>query len=205
MRAIFLGTFNPPHVGHRNCVKSVISSGLLQKLNIDKIHIIPCWQNPNKDEFDNQELRFWQRYKMCISEFAGLSEFCIIDDIEEKIRPHYTYQLFNYLKSGKEDIIGKDFWWIITAETFNELLANKWKNSDELLHDNKFILVQNYGTNIFIPEDILDTCEIHYVTLNSNCNIHSTEIRNNFWINAKYDIYINKETCNYIIEQNLYK
>ena len=205
MRAIFLGTFNPPHAGHRNCVKSVISSGLLQKLNIDKIHIIPCWQNPNKDEFDNQELRFWQRYKMCISEFAGLSEFCIIDDIEEKIRPHYTYQLFNYLKSGKENIIGKDFWWIITAETFNELLTNKWKNSDELLHDNKFILVQNSGTNIFIPEDILDTCEIYYVTLNSNCNIHSTEIRNNFWVNAKYDIYINKETCNYIIEQNLYK
>ena len=205
-RAIFLGTFNPPHSGHRNCLSSVISSGLMQRLNIDKIHIIPCWQNPNKDEFDNQELRFWQRYKMCIKEFAGLNEFCVVDDIEEKIKPQYTYQLFNYFKSGKEDIIGKDFWWIITAETFNELLANKWRNSDELLHNNKFILVQAPGTSIFIPKDIIESCEIRYATLNTGkyVDAHSIDIRKMIKENNTVIPYIKPETLSYIIENKLY-
>ena len=48
-KAIFLGSFNPPHKGHYNCIKSVIESGQLEYLGIDKIHIIPCWQNPNKN------------------------------------------------------------------------------------------------------------------------------------------------------------
>ena len=79
-KAIFLGTFNPPHNGHVNCIKSVIRSGILNQFNIEKIHIIPCWQNPNKEDFDDPKLRFWQRYKMCTLEFAGLNDYCIIDE-----------------------------------------------------------------------------------------------------------------------------
>ena len=47
-RAIFLGSFNPPHKGHYDVVNSVIESGIMESAKIEKIHIIPCWQNPNK-------------------------------------------------------------------------------------------------------------------------------------------------------------
>ena len=146
-KAIFLGTFNPPHNGHVNCIKSVIRSGILNQFNIDKIHIIPCWQNPNKEDFDDPKLRFWQRYKMCTLEFSGLNEYCIIDDIEAKIQPQYTYNLIEYFKSGKDKFIN-DFWWIITAETFKELLCGKWYNSEKLINENKFI--------ILIPDNLSD-------------------------------------------------
>ncbi len=148
MRAIFLGSFNPPHCGHVNCIKSVINSGVLNDLNIDKIHIIPCYQNPNKSQVKDPDWNFWQRYKLCTLEFSGLAEFVVIDDLEMLINKtdcnkSYTYNLINYFKGGHDEMIKSDFWWIITIETYKELLDGKWYHSEELLSNNKFIIVYN--------------------------------------------------------------
>ena len=119
-RAIFLGSFNPPHKGHVNCIKSVIKSNIIKQLNIDKIHVIPCWQNPNK----SKSIDFYDRYKMCIYEFTSLSDNCLVDDIESLLKPTYTYELINYFKENKDYLINADFWWIVTEETIEELIDN---------------------------------------------------------------------------------
>lgn len=208
-KAIFLGTFNPPHNGHVNCIKSVIRSGILNQFNIDKIHIIPCWQNPNKEDFDDPKLRFWQRYKMCTLEFVGLNEYCIIDDIEAKIQPQYTYNLIEYLKSGKDKFID-DFWWIITAETFKELLCGKWYNSEKLINENKFI--------ILIPDNLSDDEYNEIVKYTNNdskyqfidllndpmANMHSTKLREMIKNNENVYPYINLDTELYIKHHSLY-
>lgn len=208
-KAIFLGTFNPPHNGHVNCIKSVIRSGILNQLNIDKIHIIPCWQNPNKEDFDDPKLRFWQRYKMCTLEFVGLNEYCIIDDIEAKIQPQYTYNLIEYFKSGKDKFID-DFWWIITAETFKELLCGKWYNSEKLINENKFI--------ILIPDNLSDDEYNEIVKYANNdskyqfidlindpmANMHSTKLREMIKNNENVYPYINLDTELYIKHHSLY-
>lgn len=208
-KAIFLGTFNPPHNGHVNCIKSVIRSGILNQFNIDKIHIIPCWQNPNKEDFDDPKLRFWQRYKMCTLEFGGLNEYCIIDDIEAKIQPQYTYNLIEYLKSGKDKFI-EDFWWIITAETFKELLCGKWYNSEKLINENKFI--------ILIPDNLSDDEYNEIVKYTNNdskyqfidllndpmANMHSTKLREMIKNNENVYPYINLDTELYIKHHSLY-
>ena len=208
-KAIFLGTFNPPHNGHVNCIKSVIRSGILNQFNIDKIHIIPCWQNPNKEDFDDPKLRFWQRYKMCTLEFVGLNEYCIIDDIEVKIQPQYTYNLIEYLKSGKDKFI-EDFWWIITAETFKELLCGKWYNSEKLINENKFI--------ILIPDNLSDDEYNEIVKYTNNdskyqfidllndpmANMHSTKLREMIKNNENVYPYINLDTELYIKHHSLY-
>lgn len=208
-KAIFLGTFNPPHNGHVNCIKSVIRSGILNQFNIDKIHIIPCWQNPNKEDFDDPKLRFWQRYKMCTLEFVGLNEYCIIDDIEAKIKPQYTYNLIEYFKSGKDKFID-DFWWIITAETFKELLCGKWYNSEKLINENKFI--------ILIPDNLSDDEYNEIVKYANNdskyqfidlindpmANMHSTKLREMIKNNENVYPYINLDTELYIKHHSLY-
>lgn len=208
-KAIFLGTFNPPHNGHVNCIKSVIRSGILNQFNIDKIHIIPCWQNPNKEDFDDPKLRFWQRYKMCTLEFTGLNEYCIIDDIEAKIQPQYTYNLIEYFKSGKDKFID-DFWWIITAETFKELLCGKWYNSEKLINENKFI--------ILIPDNLSDDEYNEIVKYTNNdskyqfidlindpmANMHSTKLREMIKNNENVYPYINLDTELYIKHHSLY-
>lgn len=208
-KAIFLGTFNPPHNGHVNCIKSVIRSGILNQFNIDKIHIIPCWQNPNKEDFDDPKLRFWQRYKMCTLEFWGLNDYCIIDDIEAKIQPQYTYNLIEYFKSGKDKFID-DFWWIITAETFKELLCGKWYNSEKLINENKFI--------ILIPDNLSDDEYNEIVKYTNNdskyqfidllndpmANMHSTKLREMIKNNENVYPYINLDTELYIKHHSLY-
>ena len=208
-KAIFLGTFNPPHNGHVNCIKSVIRSGILNQFNIDKIHIIPCWQNPNKEDFDDPKLRFWQRYKMCTLEFVGLNEYCIIDDIEAKIQPQYTYNLIEYLKSGKDKFI-EDFWWIITAETFKELLCGKWYNSEKLINENKFIILipDNLSDDEYneIVKYVNNDSKYQFIDLLNDpmANMHSTKLREMIKNNENVYPYINLDTELYIKHHSLY-
>lgn len=208
-RAIFLGSFNPPHQGHVNCIKSVIESDIIKQLNIDKIHVIPCWQNPNK----SKSIDFYDRYKMCKYEFASLSDNCLVDDIEATLKPTYTYELIDYLKENKDKIIGSDFWWIVTEETILELIDKKWKNSERLLKENKFIVLYpderhyvSFKVNDYFEEIDKWPGDYQYIPLISPMGVlHSTQIRENFWINTKYDYYITKDTKEYIIVHNLYK
>jgi len=207
-RAIFLGSFNPPHQGHYNVIKSVIDSGIMKKLNIEKIHIIPCYQNPNK----SKSIDFYDRYKMCKYEFASLSDNCFVDDIEASIKPTYTYELIDYLKANKDKIIDSDFWWIITEETIKELIDNKWKESERLLKENKFIVLYpeerhyvDFNIDDYFNEIDKWPGDYEYIPLIGSIDVHSTDIRNNFWINTKYNDYITKESKDYIIENNLYK
>ena len=69
------------------------------------------------------------------------------DDIEEELCPEYTYELIRHFNTGRDLYVNKNkkgFWWIITTETLNEIIEDKWKNSEELLSNNNFIIVY-YG------------------------------------------------------------
>ena len=207
-RAIFLGSFNPPHKGHVNCIKSVIKSNIIKQLNIDKIHVIPCWQNPNK----SKSIDFYDRYKMCILEFTSLSDNCLVDDIESLQKPTYTYELINYFKENKDYLINADFWWIVTEETIEELIDNKWKESERLLKENKFIVLYpeeshniSFKVNDYFKEINKEPDDYQYIQLIDQMNVHSTQVRENFWLNTKYDSAITKNTKEYIIEHSLYK
>ena len=113
----------------------------MDDFNIEKIHVIPCYQNPNKAKFNTS---FIARYKMCELMFTDLiiSDKVIIDDIENDIKPKYTYDLIQYINTNNNSTIQKGFWWIITVETMKELMEQKWKNSKELLYENNFKALQ---------------------------------------------------------------
>ena len=55
---LFLGSFNPPHIGHVNIVREVLNSKL-----VDTVWIIPAYQNPNKNVDPSEN--FSHRYNMC--------------------------------------------------------------------------------------------------------------------------------------------
>ena len=205
-KAIFLGSFNPPHIGHYNVIKTVLDSDIMNRCNIDCIHVIPCKQNPNKN---NYNVSYTARYNMCEMMFKDLINTgkVVINDIENKISPEYTYDLIKYIKSGDDKSINKDFWWIITTETLDELISCKWYKSIPLICANRFIVLVKNDKEIdyFLRSIDWDNKQIHFVKLENNYDIHSTDIRNNFWVNAKYDDCITQEIKNYIIENNLYK
>lgn len=206
-RAIFLGSFDPPHNGHINCLKSVIESDILDTLNIEKINIIPSKQNPNKPTSSD----FWDRYRMCVLEFSELSNWCVIDDIEKLLTRTdsnflYTYQLINYFKSGHDDIIDPNFWWIITDETYQELKEGKWKNSEELLKHNRFIIVvpENKVEEYLINEDTSQFRKIIKLKDDPNATKHSSDLRMMLSLNQECRPWLKDGVIRYITEYNLY-
>lgn len=215
MRAIFLGSFNPPHSGHVNCIKSVINSGVLNDLNIDKIHIIPCYQNPNKSQVKDPDWNFWQRYKLCTLEFSGLSEFVVIDDIEMLINKtdcnkSYTYNLINYFKGGHDRMIKPGFWWIITHETFQELKEGKWYKSKELLENNRFIIVvpnDELAKEYLINEGASQFRKIVKLNEVENSDKHSTQLREMIKNDDDENVrkYMKFETWMHIKKSKIYK
>ena len=200
-KAIFLGSFNPPHKGHYDCVKSVIESGQMEKLGIDKIHVIPCRQNPNKAKFHTS---FIARYKMCESIFRDLiiDGKVVIDDIENEMLPEYTYDLLRYFHSGNDAMIKDDFWWIITNETFNEIWEGKWKESEWLLANNTFIVLEDNLDKDNWPHyyDI----RVVQIPLINHCDIHSTELRAMVKSKKSIENFTNKDVQEFINEYKLY-
>ena len=197
-KAIFLGSFNPPHQGHYNAIKQVIDSGIMSELKIEKIHIIPCYQNPNKDK----QIHYWDRYEMTKLIFDDLIKRnkVYVDDIEADRCPHYTYELIEYFKTDVDEFIQHDFWWIITYETIQELLDNKWFKSEDLLKDNKFIiLIKNEFEKNEILRDI-NNINLKFIQIDP-LPIHSTQLRENL---DKYSSFLNQKTLNYILKNKLY-
>ena len=204
-KAIFLGSFNPPHKGHINAVNSVIKYMTKSKdMDIEKIHIIPCWQNPNK-EFS---VPYFDRYQMCFLEFASLGDYCILDDVEEQIKPKYTYELLDYFHSNEDIFIKDDFWWIITEETLKEIIDGKWKESERILKENKFILITEYDLPdpYFIKSNISNDRLILVPLLKDmDMKIHSTKLREKIKNNENVYPYLNLGVQTYINQHNLYK
>lgn len=135
---LFLGSFNPPHIGHVNIVREVLNCKL-----VDYVWVIPAYQNPNKN-VDTSE-NFSHRYNMCRSMFD--LPYTNVNLVESVVKPKYTYDLLTHLRKDYPTI---DFRWIITDETLMEIINGTWYNSDKLLNENKFIVVE--GTEKFNNE-----------------------------------------------------
>jgi len=197
-RAIFLGSFNPPHKGHLNVITSVLNSDVMYKCNIEKIHIIPAYQNPNKPKTTT----YIDRYKMCTLLFGGLDNV-IIDDIEEEMCPTYTYDLIKRFKRNEDEIIKSDFHWILTYETLQEIINGEWYKGISLLVNTNFIIVVEDENQI---SDIKYNLGIntHFVKLNNNVPIHSTQIREMIKEGKSIEEYTNNEVQQYIKDNKIY-
>lgn len=166
---LFLGSFNPPHIGHVNIVREVLNCKL-----VDYVWVIPAYQNPNKN-VDTSE-NFSHRYNMCRSMFD--LPYTNVNLVESVVKPKYTYDLLTHLRKDYPTI---DFRWIITDETLMEIINGTWYNSDKLLNENKFVVVEGTGkfNNEFPKEynEIITKQGNASIVLETPINLSSTKIR----------------------------
>ena len=184
----------------------------MNELNIEKIHIIPCYQNPNKNKFT---IPFIKRYQMVLFMFGPLIRKGLVcpDDIEYQLKPHceYTYELINWFNSGNDECINKNkegFWWIITIETIKELMEQKWKCSKELLYDNNFIVVgkdeEEWNNLLSWYWNYKNICA-KFVKLNNIYDFHSTQLREKIKNGESIENETNDRINWYIKDQKLYE
>nr|WP_229203761.1 nicotinate (nicotinamide) nucleotide adenylyltransferase [Campylobacter anatolicus] len=177
--ALFGGSFDPPHSGHDHIVKMA-----LNKLNIDKLIIMPTYISPFKSEFSAPpQLRLkWVR---CIwGELNGvsISEFEIsqnrpVPTIESVEHLYATYDILNlYLIVGADHLSTLSKW-------------HEFKRLKKLVH---FIIAER--NHISIPKNLQK--------MDINVNISSSQIRHSQGL-SELDSRIKNEVIKFYKGQNM--
>lgn len=121
MVGIFLGSFDPPHIGHLNVIIEALDSKI-----VDKVIVVPAYQNPWKSSTE-----YHLRYKMC-QDMVALYNNVEVSDIEsEGYTP--TYKVIEKLKKIYPDMLI-----ITTTETIEEI--PKWIKGEMVLERNNFLI-----------------------------------------------------------------
>ena len=173
---IYIGSFNPPHLGHKKVIDF-----LLEKDYVDKVVIVPTknyWNKTNLIDIEDR-INMLKNYENTNIE---------IDTIHNNYP--YTYELLNKLK---EVYPTDELYLIIGSDNLDEL--HEWKNIDDLL--NNKIIVLKRGTIKKNPS--IDDKNIIYVEDFDNIDISSTEIRN-----GKFE-YLDDNIKDYILNNKLYQ
>lgn len=89
IRAVFGGTFDPVHRGHRSLVETILDRGLA-----DVVHVVPAWLSPHKSETAAPARH---RLEMVRLAFAGLARVRVEDFEIEAGRPVYTVETLRAL------------------------------------------------------------------------------------------------------------
>ncbi|NPA27833.1 MAG: nicotinate (nicotinamide) nucleotide adenylyltransferase [Epsilonproteobacteria bacterium] len=152
--AIFGGSFDPPHLGHKEIIKESLKIA-------DKIIVVPTFLNPFKKSFKIPPQKRLELVKKSLADMNNI----IISDFEIKNnRPTYTIETFEELSKNyniKYIIIGAD----------NLKDITKWKDFNTLNSKITWLVAKRANQN-------LDCSPLKcYNILDINMDISSTEIR----------------------------
>lgn len=176
---IYVGSFNPVHVGHIHVVNY-----LLENNYVDKILLLPTpsyWDKTNLLDMNDRinMLKVYENDK-------------VIVDTKHNNYP-YTYQVLNSLRKDYKD---DELYLIIGSDNIEKF--DLWEHVDEIL-ENKVIVVKRDDTDIEKYTAKFNTNNFIIVNEFKPIDISSSRIRNNKDYN-----YLDKEVYNYIKENNLY-
>ena len=150
--ALFGGSFDPPHSGHRAVVEAA-----LNLKEIDKIVVMPTFLNPFKSK---SHLTSIQRLEMVKEMFKNYKRVEVSDFEVSQRKKVASIRTVKHLMQESDKI-----YLIIGADNLESL--HKWQDYDELERLVTFIVAKRNG--IKIPDK--------YIKIDVNEDISSTEIR----------------------------
>lgn len=152
--ALFGGSFDPLHDGHRAIIKALTCF-----MDIDKIIVIPTYLSPFKSK---SHASAESRFEALHVEYQGFKNIEISDyEIKQKTKVASIKSVKHFLKSYKKIYL------VIGADILASL--HKWQDYEELKTLVTFIVVSR--DNIKIPEE--------YISLHVEVDISSTKLRKN--------------------------
>ena len=125
--ALFLGSFDPPHIGH-----TLVVAYTLAVLNPDEVWVIPCWSHA----FGKDLSPFNDRMEMTRRAVAMFDRNRIrVLGIEELLTTEYTYHLVRHLcrkhpRESTASVCGTEFHLVVGGDILGE--TDKWHKWDEI-------------------------------------------------------------------------
>jgi len=149
--ALYLGSFNPFHNGHRDVVISAIKD-----FGMDRVIIVPSMQNPWKKEkaldldkridiiYEAINAIWFKDPKNNKKELSPLFNYVSVEDIEKHlIPPYYSYATLHALKNK----YCNDEIFVLCGEDTMEKIPD-WMNGGEIIKDYNFLIVDRPRNSI---------------------------------------------------------
>lgn len=128
--ALFLGSFDPIHLGHIKVLEHLIPRFL-------KVYLVPAFKNPWKINQTDYNIRI----KMCE---AALKDYGLTDKVDiylGNISPDSSGGYYTYKQI--EDLAGRNYYIVGGTDIKNKIGA--WKNSDWILENFNFYSIPRPG------------------------------------------------------------
>lgn len=209
---LFGGTFNPPHLGHLNSIETV-----RRKMGLDKIFIIPSFQNPLKKEVDGPSAE--HRLNMIKAAIAGYEKYYEVDTQElDRKGLSYTKDTITEYRKNYE---AKELFLIVGSD--NLATFEKWKDYKKILEETNLVVTTRPGYDMPSDKDLLPKFlkdltadidfnfieltsgrSIQFVTLN-DIEVSSTELRKKLRTGRPVQNFLPLSVETYIKENSLYR
>ncbi len=161
--ALFLGSFNPFHNGHLECIKKALND-----FKMDKVIIVPTMQNPWKEE---KVLDIDKRAKIIYNSIYGVFSTTNIDESwdffigipncielslieKELISPYYSYATLHALKNK---YCNDEIFILCGEDTIKEI--SDWMFGEQILKDYSFLVVDR-------PKESISSSQIREILEN---------------------------------------
>lgn len=191
--AIFGGSFDPPHLGHRSVAQAVLGA-----LPIDEVIWVPNYRNPlRRKAFANPH----ERLQMCQLATENLEGMAVSDiEVSRGVRSYTieTVEEFLVVKPG-------NIWIILGADALDSIM--EWKEPAKLLRLCRVATLVRPGTNLervlsVLHEDMRDSIDVVEMPPH---RASSSQIRDDVFREASPELMLEPSVWNYIKEKGLYR
>ncbi|WMT42321.1 nicotinate-nucleotide adenylyltransferase [Paenibacillus sp. D2_2] len=183
------------------------ASTVMHRCKLDKVIFLPCSsKRPDKTMNVSDEHR-WNMIVMAIQE----NDRFVADAYEMK-QPGWEIATYLTLKHFKAKYPEDEIYFIMGADLLLDIGEGKWKKSEELIRENKFIVMAREGINMLsaiskspILRNADDGQTFHLIDKGLAMEISSTYIRDEFRLGGE-PRYLMPESCySYIKKHELYQ
>ncbi len=195
--AMFGGSFNPVHIGHRQ-----LAEAFAKELKLDRLIVMPAYVSPFKQS--DHSITPQQRYEMCRLAFEDMDKATVSDLEISREGSSYTYMTL--LELQKQFPLSELF--LITgADMF--LTLERWKNPDVIFrtatvcgvprNDDDIAQLQQYA-------DYLQTLGAKAIVLDTRVmTVSSTQVREAVRNGADISDLVAPKVKEYILQHQLYR
>ena len=185
---IFGGSFNPPHVMHKN-----LALYLIKNKYLDNVIYVPTGNKYVKEDLIDVKYRL-EMLKLMVANTKNLE----ISAYEMQNSLIYTYQTLDYFKKLYPN---DEIYFVCGSDNLREIKS--WKNYKYILNNYKLLVVKR--SNDDIEEMVGNLKSKNVIAVNIPCNIpiSSSIIRKNIKLNQNFEG-VDLKVKKYIEKKNLY-